>query len=263
MCAAVQRRAVSAHQARYVRPDNLHAHLVFKGAEYGLVVECAALHHYLAAQLLRGGGADNLVERVAHYGYGQARGDVLQCGAVLLRLFDAGIHEHCAAAAQVHRPVGKQAQAGKLLHPIAQGLGEGLQKTATAGGTGLVEEYIADSAVGYLEALHVLAADIDYEVHVGQEMPRRREMRHGLDKAEVRVESVLRQFLAVARGSDGTDGEVRMFREYAQQRVAYERHRVAQVGAVVGEEQPALFVYDSQLNRGGAGIYAYVHPAAV
>src|SRR5699024_4455942 len=45
---AVQRRAESAHQPGYVGAYDLDAHLVFKRAQHGLVVERAALHHYLA-----------------------------------------------------------------------------------------------------------------------------------------------------------------------------------------------------------------------
>ncbi len=48
---AVQGRAVSAHQTGDVGADDLHAHLFFKGAEHGFIVEGAALHHDLAAQL--------------------------------------------------------------------------------------------------------------------------------------------------------------------------------------------------------------------
>ena len=42
----------------------LHAHLLLKGPQHGFVVEGAALHHDVAAQLFRAGGADDLVQRV-------------------------------------------------------------------------------------------------------------------------------------------------------------------------------------------------------
>ena len=61
-------------------------------------------------------------------------------------------------------------RAAKLLHVIAQGLGEGLQKAAAARGAGFVEEDVADGTVLDLEALHVLAADVDDEVHIGHEV---------------------------------------------------------------------------------------------
>ena len=52
---AVQGSAVSAHQTGNVRPDDLHAHLFFKGAEHGFIIKGTALHHDLAAQLFRAG----------------------------------------------------------------------------------------------------------------------------------------------------------------------------------------------------------------
>ncbi len=40
---AVQGSAVSTHQTGNVRPDDLHAHLLFKGAEYRFIIEGTAL----------------------------------------------------------------------------------------------------------------------------------------------------------------------------------------------------------------------------
>ena len=85
---AVQCRAVSAHQARNIRADHLYAHFFFKGAQHGLVIEGAALHHDLAAQLFRAGGADHLVQCILDHADGQACGDILDAGTVLLCLFD-------------------------------------------------------------------------------------------------------------------------------------------------------------------------------
>ena len=53
---------------------------------------------------------------------------------------------------------------------IAQGLGKGLDKGAAAGGAGLVEHDGVHGAVADLEALHVLAADVDDEIHVRVEV---------------------------------------------------------------------------------------------
>ena len=144
---AVQGSAVSAHQSGNVRPDDLHAHLFFKGAEHGFIIEGTALHHDLAAQLFRAGSADHLVQRVLDHADGQACGDILDAGTVLLRLLDRAVHEHSAAAAQVHRAVCEQTQRGKLLDVVAQRLRKGLQKAAAAGGAGLVQEDVADGAV--------------------------------------------------------------------------------------------------------------------
>ena len=129
---AKQRCTVSTHQARDVGADDLDAHLLLEGAEHGLVVEGTALHDDLAAQLFGAGCADDLVQCILDDTDGQTGRDVLDGCAVLLGLLHRAVHEDGAAAAQVHRAVGKQAQRGELLDIIAQRLREGLQKAAAA-----------------------------------------------------------------------------------------------------------------------------------
>ena len=119
---AEQGRTVSAHQTGDVGADDLDAHLFFKGAQHGFVVEGAALHHDLAAQFFGAGRADDLVQCVLDHADGQTGGDILDAGTVLLCLLDRAVHEHGAAAAQVHRTVCEQTQRGKLLDVVAQRL---------------------------------------------------------------------------------------------------------------------------------------------
>ena len=52
---------------------------------------------------------------------------------------------------KVHGPLGEEAQLRKLLHVLAQGLGEGLQEAAAAGGAGLVQEDVADGPCSILK----------------------------------------------------------------------------------------------------------------
>ena len=89
---------VSAHQTGDVRADDLDAHLLLEGAEDGFVVEGAALHDDLPAQLLGAGGADDLIQGILDDADGQARRDVLDGCAILLGLLDRAVHEHGAAA---------------------------------------------------------------------------------------------------------------------------------------------------------------------
>ena len=49
----VQRRSISAHQSRNVGADDLDPHFLLKSPEHGFVIERAARHHHMAAQLLR------------------------------------------------------------------------------------------------------------------------------------------------------------------------------------------------------------------
>ena len=260
---AEQGRAVSAHQAGDVGADDLHPHLLFKDAQDGLVVEGAALDHDLAAQLLGAGSPDDLVQRVLDHADGQAGADVLDAGAVLLGLLDRAVHKDGAAAAQVHRAVCKQTQGGKLLHIIAQGLGEGLQEAAAARRTGLVQEDVADGAVLDLEALHVLAADVDDEVHVGHEVFGGGEVGHRLHQAVVAAEGVLHQVFAVAGGGDAGHLQAGMGLVDFQQLLPDQGQRVAQVGLVVGVKDAALLVHHHQFDGGRARVDADVHRAAL
>ena len=260
---AVEGGAVGAHEARDVRADDLHAHLLLKGTEDGLVVEGAALDHHVAAQLLRRGGADDLVEGVLHHADGEARGDVLDAGPVLLGLLDAGVHEDGAAAAEIHGTVGKEAQLREVLHLVAQGMGEGLQEAAAAGGAGFVEEDVADGPLADLEALHVLAADVDDEVHLGQEVAGGGEVGHRLHHAVVGVEGGLRQVLAVAGGGDGGYMHPRMLPAEGQEGLLQDGHGAPLVGLVVREEEVPVLVDDRQLHGGGAGVDADMYRAGV
>ena len=94
--------------------------------------------------------------------------------------------------------LGKEAHLGKVRDGVAQGFGKGLDEGAAAGGAGLVEQNRIDRPVADLEALHVLPADVDDEVHVGGEVAGGVEMGHRFDQAQVTGEGVLDEVLAVA-----------------------------------------------------------------
>ena len=122
----VQRRAERAHEARDIGPYHLDAHLLLECPQHGLIVEGAALDDNPAAQLLGRGGANYLIKGVLYDGNAQSGADILQSRAILLRLLDGGVHEHRAAAAEVDRPLGKEAEGGEVLHAVAQRLRKSL-----------------------------------------------------------------------------------------------------------------------------------------
>ena len=260
---AVQGRAVSAHQARNVGTDDVDAHLLLKGAEHSLIVEGAALYHDVATQLLGAGRADDLVQRVLDDGDGQTGADIFNRGTVLLRLLDRRVHKHGAAAAKVNGLVGKQAQRGKLLDVVAQRLGERLQKAAAAGGAGFVQEDVADRTVLNFEALHVLTADVDDEIHVGQKVLGGGKVRDSLDKTAVTVERIFDELLAVAGGGHAGDLQARVIPVETEQRLPDERDRVAEVRTVALEQNVRVVVDDDELDGGGAGVDADMYRPAV
>jgi hypothetical protein len=72
---------------------------------------------------------------------------------------------------------------GELLHGHAHGVGEVGDERAAARRAGLVEHDVLDDAILDLEALHVLPADVEDEVHVGHEGLGAAEVGDGLDLA--------------------------------------------------------------------------------
>ena len=260
---AEQGRTVSAHQARDVGADDLDAHFLFEGAEDGLIVEGAALHHDLPAQLFGAGSADDLVQRILDDADGQAGGDVLDGCAILLRLLDRAVHEDGAAAAQIHRAVRKQAQRRELLDVVAQRLCEGLQEAAAAGGARLVQEDVADGPILDLEALHILSADVDDEIDVRHEVFGGGEVGHRLHQTVIAAEGILDQLLAVAGGGHAGHLKAGMLLVDLNELFPDQGQRVAEVRLIVGVQDLALFVHDHQLDGGGTGVDADMDRAAL
>ena len=161
-----QRRAERAHNAGNVGAGSFHSGDFLKGAKHRLIVERAALHHDVFAQVGGVGQLDDLVKGVLDDGVGKSRGNILHRSTLFLRLLDVGIHEHGAAGAKIDGIFGEQRLFGKALGAVAQGIGEVLDKGAAAGGAGFVQQYGVHAAVFQLDALHVLSADVQHTVHL-------------------------------------------------------------------------------------------------
>ena len=259
-----QRRAVSAHQSGDVRADDVAPQFALEGAQYGVVVERAALHHHIAPQFVGGTGADDLVDGVFDHADGKPGRDVLDRGAVALRLLDRGVHEHRAAAAEVHGRAGEEPLGGKLLDAHVHGLGKRLDKRAAARGTGLVEHDAVDGAMADAEALDVLPADVQNEVHVRAKVARSHEVGDGLHHADVHMEGVADEVLAVAGHGAAEDGHapLRAAVDLAQF-AAHDLHGIAVVGGVVGIQKLLVFRNERQLRGGAAAVDAQIGPAAI
>ena len=94
-------RAERAHDARDIGTDYVFARENFKAAKNGVIVERAALNHYIVPHKIRISELYYLVERVSHNRIGQSRAYVRDGRALLLRLLYARIHKHGTARAEV------------------------------------------------------------------------------------------------------------------------------------------------------------------
>jgi len=94
-----QAGAIGAHEPRDIGTHGVVAGEVLEGTQHGIVQEGAALHDDLVAYLVRVADLDDLEEGVLDHGVREARADVADRRALLLRLLDARVHEHRAAAA--------------------------------------------------------------------------------------------------------------------------------------------------------------------
>ena len=260
----VQRRAVGPHEPGDGGADDLPAQLHLKGPEDGVVVERAPLDHHMLAQFTGAPGADDLVDGVFHHADGEPGGDVLHRGPVLLGLLDRGVHKHGAPASQVHRRGGVETLSGKLRHITAHGLGEGLDERPAAGGAGLVEHNRINGSVQDLEALDVLPADVENEIHLRAEVLGGGVVGDGLHHALVHAESGADELLAVAGNGAAPDGDpagaeaVDVF-----QLLPDDLHRVAPVGAVVGVEQLPILPQQGRFRSGTAAVDAQPRAAGV
>ena len=109
----------------------------------------------------------------------------------------------------------------------------------------------------HAQALHVLAADVEDELDVGDEGLGTAKVSDGLDLAGVGAEGLDEQGLAVARRGDVADGAT--LGELVVDVIhddAGGAQDVTTVVAVPGVEQLAVLAHDGGLHRGGAGVDA-------
>ena len=242
---------VGAHAAGHVRTDDVAAGQKLEGAQRRIGHEGAALDHAVLADLVEVTQLDDLEQGVLDDGVGEACGHVTDGRALLLGLLDAGVHEDGAAGAQVDGARGVHGRLGELLDAHVHGHGEGLDEGAAAGGAGLVEHDVLDDAVLDLQALHVLAADVQDELNVGDEGLGAAQVRDGLDFSGVCAQGLDEDLLAVAGGGHVADGAVRGHLVVDVVRDgAGGAQDVAVVVAVPGVEKLAVLADDSRLHGG-------------
>ena len=262
--AGKKRRAVGAHAARHVGADHVATGQELEGAQRGVGHEGAALDYAVLSDLVEVAQLDYLKEGVLDDGVRKAGGHVADGRALLLGLLDAGVHKDGAAAAQIHGRRGAHGRLGELLDAHVHGHGEGLDEGAAARRARLVEHDVLDDAVLDLQALHVLAADVQDELDAGDEGLRAAQMRDGLDLAGVGAQGLDEDLLAVAGGGHVADHAVG---GHLVVDVVGDGARGAQdvavVVAVPGVKKLAVLADDGRLHGGGAGVDTDEHAAVV
>ena len=252
-----QRRAEGTHNARNVGAGGLHTGDGLKGPQHRLIVEGAALHHHVGAQLPGISQLDDLEQGVFDDRIGQTGRNIGHLRPLFLCLLHVGVHKHRAAGAQIHRMLGKEGFFCKILCGKAQRIGEVFNKGAAARGTGLVEQHVFHHAALQLDALHVLTADVQHAVHLGVKKGGGGAVGHRFHLALVQTEGRFQQGLAVAGGAGADDAGI-LGQPLAQ--LCHGGHGgfdgVALIVGIEGEEQLPLAADQRQLGGGGACVDA-------
>ncbi len=121
-------RAVRAHDARDVGADDVAVEELLHAAQHGVIVERAALHDDMIAELAHILELHDLEERVLDDGERDARRNVRDLSALLLRLLDLRIHEDRAARAEIDGGPGLHGERRELRRRHVQPLGEVLDE---------------------------------------------------------------------------------------------------------------------------------------
>ena len=250
-----QSRAKSAHQAGNVRTSGVDSGNFLKSPKHSLIMEGTALNHDMLAQILRTGQLDDLVQSIFDDRIGKTGRNIRDGGALLLGLLHIGIHKHGAPGSQIHRRFGKQGFFRKALCRISQAGSKILNEGAAAGGAGFIQQNGVHSAVFQLDALHILAADVQNTVHRRVKERRSRAMGNGLHNALIQRKGGFQQRFAVACGT-GTDDFGRLWQlsfQFANGKLAG-LNGIALIGAVELEQQLSLLANHHQFCGSRTGI---------
>ena len=139
-------------------------------------------------------------------------------------------------------------------------MGKILEKGAAAAGAGLVDEDVGDDTVAEPDGFHILPADVEDKVGVGNVVAAGLGVGDGLDGAVVGAEGAGHHFGAVARGAEAKGMQLHAALLPAAvevvQLVAHHRERVAVVVAITAVEEVQLAVEDDGLAGGAAAVDA-------
>ena len=273
-CGAIpgqERGAVGSHEACDVGAHGPDLGELLERAQHGVVQERAALHDDLRADLVGIADLDDFEQGILHDRDSQARRDVADGGAFLLRLLDAAVHEDGAAAAQIDRMLGRVRRLRERHDVEVQAGREAFDEASATRRACLVEHDVLDDAVLDAQALHVLAADVEDEFDARQHLLRAAQVRDRLDFPGVEVQRLEQEAFAVSRDRDVADPHERLARLGIDRHVAVE-HRdgllggsehVAAVVRVMAPQKLAVAADERRLERGRSGIDAQIRRARI
>ena len=144
-------------------------------------------------------------QRIFDHRQRDARRNVADSRAVLLRLLDFRVHEDRATRTEINGSLRRQCLRCKFRRGHVQALSEILYERAAPRRTRFVESDVADRAAVDEKAFHVLTADVEHETHVGTKLLRRAKMSKRLDLGTVGMDRRLHDRFAVARRKHAAD----------------------------------------------------------
>ena len=176
-----------------------------------------------------------------------------------MSLLDLRVHKDRTPGTQVCRFLGPDSFFLELLDVQADGSRKSGEEGPAAGGTGLIELDGVDDPVPDVHSLHILAPDVQDEVHIGVEIAGRPVVGDGLHLAQVNAQGGFDEVLPVAadpglgnpgmgahQGVNGPD----VFDDVLQ--------GLALVGSIRGKEDLVVLTQEDNLGGGGSGINAQV-----
>ena len=160
--------------------------------------------------------------------------------------------------------LGKKRFFGKVLYAVIQGLSEIFNERAAAGGACLVEKHAVHGVILYLDAFHILSADVQNTVYLRIEEGCGRIMGDGLHLALVQHQGGFDQRLAVACGAGiGDAGRVRHLLIDLLDSPDGGGQGASVVVAVEGIQKRAVFAHHGRFGSGRTGVDAQIAVALI
>ena len=252
-----------AHQFRTLAAEHLPFRKALERPYDGIVAHRTALYHDTLAEFVRAAEFQHLVKAVLDHRIRQTCRNIGYRRALAQHLLDLRVHEYRTARPQIARELCRTSQSREIRDRISEALGESLDEGSAPRRAGFVDLHTGQHAAIDKNRLDVLPSDVEYERHVGRDLPRSDIMGYGLYYTVVEAECGLYKVLAVTGRTPAAHDRVRtrrgaLFGKPAQP--AFDGcDRIAVVGGVIREEEVLVPVDGDDLRGRRTRIYAQQH----